>query len=36
MALGLPTFTTWPVGVSIPEPSSTRKATIVSLSWLAA
>jgi hypothetical protein len=36
MLLGLPTRTTWPVGVSVPARGSTRKATIVSLSWLAA
>jgi hypothetical protein len=36
MVLGLPAGTTFPVGVSVPDCRSTRKATMVSLSWLAA
>ena len=36
MLEGLPVFTTWPVGESLPEVSSIRKQTIVSLPWLAA
>lgn len=33
---GLPVFTTCPVGVNLPLAWSTRKVTIVSLSWFAA
>ena len=36
MLLGLPTDTTWLVGVSVPARGSTRKVTMVSLPWLAA
>ena len=36
MLLGLPTDTTWPAGVRVPARGSTRNATMVSLSWLAA
>jgi hypothetical protein len=36
MVQGLPAFTTWPVGTSLPVAWSTRKVTMVSLSWFAA
>ena len=35
MLEGLPVWITWPVGVSRPVAGSTRKATMVSLFWLA-